>query len=119
VDDESPAHTFAKHLAHGGNYGAGSVVAPMSPSAGVGAFIKNIIRNVTTPRTVLAALDAKDVVCIHAVLEKFGPEGLHVQTFFPSLALDLECFDYDLGVVKFLVFQGSNGAFETRMSPRS
>jgi hypothetical protein len=222
--DESPAHTFARHLMHGGNYGKGSGYAPKSPSAGVagirdrflasptdpqgnsiissgwyqkgdmvvrltellnsaigqealrtldrgasrvavhyrnrasmkllvagknvfdpkhasasyavtpsstttvphqifhsttGAFIKTINKKVTTPRTVAAVLDASAAVGIHAVLEKFGSDGLHVQTFFPSLALDLECFDYELGVVKFLVFQASGGKFEVRMAPRA
>lgn len=223
-DDESPAHTFGRHLMFGGHYGKGSGYAKMSPSAGVagirdrflqsptdgsgnsivssgwfkkgdmvvrltellnsdlgqvglrlldrgvrrvavhyrnrglmklsvggnnlfdpkhasasytvtpattkhvpqdiynkktGALIKTIMKPVTVPKTVTPVLDDRKVVGIHAVLEKFDSDGLHVQTFFPSLDLDMECIDYEVGVMKFLVYQVGDDEFETRMIPRS
>lgn len=84
-----------------------------------GEFIKRLYKPVVTPKTVTAVLDEKRVVGIHAVLDRFGADSLHVQTLFPSLDLDLECFDYEMGVVKFLVFVNSKGAFEARMTPKA
>jgi hypothetical protein len=84
-----------------------------------GEFIKTIMKMETVPKKVTPVLHHANVVGVHVVLEKFGSDGLHVQTFFPSAALDMECIDYEVGTVKCLVFQDENGEFVTKMAAKT
>lgn len=68
-----------------------------------GPVIKNITQKVKTPMSVKPVLKSEDVVGIHAVIDRVGTNGIHLQTLFPSATLDADSADYCVGDLKMTI----------------
>lgn len=64
------------------------------------------------PDAIRPVMGPAHVVGIHAVLDKFDTDGLHVQTFYPSFDLQFEHAEYEIGSMKWIITRpGPNAPF--------
>jgi hypothetical protein len=83
---------------------------------------KSIMKKVTTPKSSVADVKAKDIVAVNAVLDRFNNGGgvsLHLQTFYPSAEAVTSYCEWSMGLMSLVGTVEPTGKIRRTMLPQT